>query len=141
MDIPKIWKFKLKQKSTNQKEPWIIKLPKDAERVKQLQNKLEEYRKRLKNYDDPYIQMDIISKIEILEQVLEQGQINVENIIPKIINKYKSKFDLKLLGYSFINACVVIDDYCQTGGENILGGTGLNSKQSNNSRLKIFPNK
>ena len=92
MDIPKIWKFKLKQKSTNQEEPWIIKLPKDAERVKQLQNKLEEYRKRLKNYDDPYIQMDIISKIEILEQVLEQGQINVENIIPKIINKYKSKF-------------------------------------------------
>ena len=141
MDIPKIWKFKLKQKSTNQEEPWIIKLPKDAERVKQLQNKLEEYRKRLKNYDDPYIQMDIISKIEILEQVLEQGQINVENIIPKIINKYKSKFDLKLLGYSFINACVVIDDYCQTGGKNILGGTGLNSKQSNNSRLKIFPNK
>ncbi|MCH7759007.1 hypothetical protein IID20_01480 [Patescibacteria group bacterium] len=141
MDIPKIWKFKLKQKSTNQEEPWIIKLPKDAERVKQLQNKLEEYRKRLKNYDDPYIQMDIISKIEILEQVLEQGQINVENIIPKIINKYKSKFDLKLLSYSFINACVVIDDYCQTGGKNILGGTGLNSKQSNNSRLKIFPNK
>lgn len=141
MDISKIYKFKPKNKSTNQIEPWIINLPKDAKQIKQLQNKLEEYYQRLKEYDVPNARLDLIPKIEVLKQVLEQGQVNVEEMALVVINKYQSEFDLNLLTYCFINACVVIDDYCQTGGKNIFGGTGLNSKKSNNSKRKTFPNK
>lgn len=106
----------------------IIELPKDEARVSLLDSKLIEYIERLRKLreENPYkppeslIFIDLEYKIAILGSLLENGSVNTHNI-SRELNKKFNGFDKA----RFENACMVIDDYCKTGGEQTRGGTGL----------------
>lgn len=103
----------------------VIRLPEGPERVAQLQRKLEEYKGRLNPMQHPDLQVlsdpDTTHKIAVLEALLRDKQVVTHDLCRELANKWGQRFD----GYSFNNACAVIDDYCQTGGEHAVGGTGL----------------
>lgn len=103
------------------KDPPIIILPEDKKRRQQLKNKLEEYEKRISPHRHPGLQMHAICKKIILERLLKEGEINTWNLSLEMAKTYGSDFNLD----DFNDACGVIDDYCQTGGANVKGGTGL----------------
>lgn len=90
-------------------------------RRKQLEGKLKEYQARLEPSKTPESQMDIICKIAVLEKLLEDNGVVTHALSLELFQKYGRSFDATL----FDNACNVIIDYCDTGGRNIWGGTGL----------------
>lgn len=108
-------------------EKKIIKFPEDINIIKALQRKLKEYKGRKnaleakKNlYIPPEIVIDTNYKIAILEKLLTEGEINIKELSQELINKYGS-----LHFECFDNACAVIEDYVNTGGKKVIGGTGL----------------
>lgn len=105
------------------KEAPIISLPNDETRRKQLQKKLEEYRRRMQPYRAPELQMENICKIAVLEKLLQNGQVNAWDFSREMAREYGPGFNTN----DFSLACTVIDDYCKTGGANLRGGTGLPS--------------
>lgn len=99
-----------------------ITLPDDHPRKEQLERKLEEYRGRLKPSESPESQMLTICQISILEKLLGNNEVITSDLSQELIKEYGELFNLTL----FNNACNVIIDYCNTGGQNVWGGTGLN---------------
>lgn len=99
----------------------VIILPTDETRKQQLHNKLVEYRKRLHPYRAPESQMDLVCKIAVLERLLNNGQVNTWELSREMVAKYGPGFNTD----DFNNACAVIGDYCETGGQNVRGGAGL----------------
>jgi hypothetical protein len=91
-------------------------------RKEQLERKLMEYRERLEPLKPPAPQMDTICKIAVLEALLSDNRLNTHDLSQELFQKYGKLFDLKI----FDVACSVIIDYCDTGGQNVWGGTGLN---------------
>lgn len=110
-----------------QDNPTIIRLPEDPIRKKQLELKLEEYARRLEEGDDAYrhpelqlkLGVDARYKHDVLERVLKNGSLNT----------WEYSRELGKAGTfhasAFQTACAVIDEYCKTGGERCIGGTGL----------------
>jgi len=94
-------------------------LPSNKKLLEQLQRKLEEYKNRLDPYKHPVLLSDPYCKIAVLERLLKRGKIIPSKIREEIKNE--SWFTAE----RFYAACWVIDDYCQTGGQNTRGGTGL----------------
>lgn len=120
-----------KEMKMEKEESPKIELPKDAEVVKRLQNKLKDYKQRLaeeKKKIDPYkapeqvfhILADTNYKIAVLEKVLLEGEVNTFEL-SRELNSQDGQFD----SGAFNNACGVIEDYCSTGGKNTRGGTGF----------------
>lgn len=103
-----------------EKSPVII-LPKSERRRKQLQAKLEEYKKRVESFRHPGAQMDTTFKIAVLETLLKNERVETWELSQQLASIYRGHFDLK----AFDNACAVIKDYCKTGGKKARGGTGL----------------
>lgn len=107
-----------------------IKLPEDAGVTKTLlENKLAEYKKRKQNLDTFY-------RIEILNWLMNHGEVSINEILKKLGNVDREIFD---------NAIGVIEDYISTGGKNNEGGTGLKSKEAlileiEREALGLFPN-
>jgi hypothetical protein len=103
----------------------LIRQPESQERVKRLQVKLKEYKKRLDDGDDGNTkkkQQFIEStsyKIRLLETILLDGSAHTYRIWKKMGNEEN------LNPTAFHNACRVIDDYCRTGGKKVKGGTGF----------------
>jgi len=90
-------------------------------RRKQLERKLIEYRARLDFLKPPESQMDTICKIAVLEKLLDDNGVITHALSQELFQKYGELFNPTL----FDNACNTIIDYCDTGGQNIWGGTGL----------------
>lgn len=90
-----------------------ITLPQDLVRVEQLRYKLQEYLKRLELNENIYDK----NKVEVLSLLLEKGQVTYEEVAPKLTRVPGER--------GIIDAFLVIEDYCLTGGKNIIGGTGL----------------
>lgn len=90
-------------------------------RRKQLEGKLIEYRTRLETSKPPESQMDTICKIAVLEKLLDDNGVITHALSQELAQKYGESFDTTL----FDNACNVIIDYCDTGGQNVWAGTGL----------------
>jgi len=99
----------------------IIELPEDETRKRQLEEKLQEYYSRIHLYIAPESQMDAICKAAVLERLLRNGSVDIAALRQELEKKFGTGFQL----LSFINACLVIQDYCLTGGKNTRGGTGL----------------
>ena len=109
-----------------------IKLPKDPDLVKRLQDKLEEYKQRLekekKEVDDGYRAPELVIhmlaetnyKIAVLEKLFLEGEVNTYELSRELNSR-----DKQLNSDAFNNACGVIDDYCTTGGKNTQGGSGF----------------
>jgi len=102
-------------------ESTIITLPDNHARKQGLEAKLDEYRGRL-NLDESLAEkMDTICKIAVLETLLREGKVVTWDLSQDLFAKYGEAFDIK----QFNVACEVIIDYCDTGGQNVWGGTGL----------------
>ena len=95
----------------------------DPKRVKQLKLKLVEYQNRLDGCKPPEAQMDTICKIAVLSRLIENGKVDIQELMAEMEKTYGSGFSK---GY-FLRACAVIEDYCLTSGANLHGGTGLKS--------------
>jgi len=111
-------------------------LPEDKNRVNKLKRKLKEYAERVEKVkkelekDNPtwhpelvqltleksqnYIRLSVLSEL-FLEEEVDTYKFSLE------LNKELNGFDTK--EYSI--TCAVINDYCETGGKNTSGGTGL----------------
>lgn len=101
-------------------EELVITLPTDETRQWQLCEKLAEYKKRRHPYRAPESQMDVICKIAVLERLCE-GKVNTCELSRDMVKNYGSGFNAD----DFNNACMVIQDYRETGGQNVRGGSGL----------------
>ena len=109
---------------SKEKAPEII-LPEDEDIVSRLRKKLEEYQRRLNDNfpgKDPYdiikIKKDASYKSEILKVLLEKGRVNTHEISMQI-HKKDGYLDADL----FDIAAGVIDNYCNRGGMDCIGGT------------------
>lgn len=99
----------------------VIKFPTDPERQAQLRRKLEEYKSRLESRQFPESQSELGYRVTILETLLANQEVNTWNLSRELASKFKDDFDVR----AFERSCAVIDDYCQTGGQHVCGGTGL----------------
>lgn len=107
------------------KESPVIVLPADETRKQRLRDKLTEYKGRRHPYRHPELQMDTVCKITVLERLLRDGQVNTWDLSREMVKTYGSGLDIN----AFNNACGVIKDYCETGGQNLRGGTGLRAPE------------
>lgn len=106
-----------------------IEFPKKIESVKKLQDKLKEYRDRLKKESEGFqpaeqvipVTADTRYKITVLEKVLLEGDIDTDTVAQELEVKDGQFFRQA----DFDNACGVIKDYCKTGGKENVGGTRL----------------
>jgi hypothetical protein len=95
----------------------VIERPEDPELLEKLRQKLAEYRNTLFDccpINSPETLTDAYYKITVLHTVLEQGEVNCW-VISKMIAHRCGRIDYKI----FSNACGVIADYCETGGQNV----------------------
>jgi hypothetical protein len=95
----------------------IIRRPTDPERLRLLQQKLGEYRKR---HDQNPAKLDTLYKVALLSAILEHGQVRIAETRRNLLDA-NGKVD----PLTFANACIVINDYVETGGQFSWGGTGL----------------
>ena len=98
-----------------------IVLPADETRIRQLHDKLVEYRGRI-DPKRPYgPQVGAYYKRAVLSQLLSRGEVDIQQLRRDMVGVHGSAFDEG----AFKNACGVIDDYCRTGGANVRSGTSL----------------
>lgn len=120
-----------KIESPEKKSP-KIELPSDIETIRKLQKKLREYKTRLEEEKGQKIkthtapEQDFVAladthyKIAVLEKLLLEGSVNTYEL-SRELNEADGMFDAS----AFDNACGVIEDYVETGGERNVGGTGF----------------
>ena len=106
----------------------IIRRPSDPRLAQALKDKLPEYVSRLRVVRGRFPQdsLDEINrrvsdgyKLMILEQVLDDLEIDTSEFLVDLLNHGYVCLD------NYHNAAFTIRDYCETGGKNIVGGTGL----------------
>lgn len=105
----------------------VIILP--DERKEQLQAKLDEYHSRMAKDGDPYTHPEQLLfmgsgaayKSVVLERVLRDGSLRIWDLSLELSERLGPAFNPE----KFTKACAVIKDYCETGGINVQGGTGL----------------
>ncbi|MDO8740996.1 MAG: hypothetical protein Q7J54_05495 [Candidatus Woesearchaeota archaeon] len=113
------------------KEPKIV-LPQNPEIRKALETKLKEYEGRLKKIEEenPCASPEALHctkdayKIEIVERLLKKGEVDTWELLGELEKTYGT-FDRD----DFNKAASVIDDYCKTGGKNVVDGTGFMNKK------------
>ena len=104
------------------KESPVIVLPKDKTRQSQLRAKTKEYKERLQSSRfTPAEKMGIRYRIIILERLLKNREVSTWEISQEMAKIP----DLDFNDIYFDRACAIIEDYCKTGGANLIGGTGL----------------
>jgi hypothetical protein len=95
----------------------IITVPTDSIRVNQLRTKLAEYNDRVS--DDPSCN-DSRYKAYLLSKLLKDGVVDTQQLSMAILRE-EGGLDMPI----FVNACIVIEDYVLTGGQEVFFGTGL----------------
>ena len=112
-----------------------IKFPENIETVKALQDKLAEYKNRLKlqreekPFKAPESFTDTNYKIAILERLLLEGEVDTHDLSRELHKK-----DKFVDATHFENACAVINDYVKTGGKHVRGGSGIRSGVAGSQR-------
>ena len=97
-----------------------IEFPDNIGIVKSLQGKLSEYKERLNAQNDGASVTDTNYKIEFLQRLLTDGEVDPNKLMQELKEKY-GRLDME----SFNNARGVIEDYVWTGGKHVHGGTGF----------------
>ncbi|MCP6726606.1 MAG: hypothetical protein KJI69_01010 [Patescibacteria group bacterium] len=112
-------------------------LPEDAERVEMLRRKLGEYEERIETYHDENqsqhpafraLQLATTTcKMTILKQLLDEGRVVAWDASKAFIDERleENKSSGAHFAEAWMTAFEVINDYCETGGANVGGGTGL----------------
>lgn len=108
--------------------PWpTIVLP--QERRAQLEAKLAEYRGRIEGDDRRFQHPDmrlmlgdeVTSRITILERLLADGMVDTRELAMDLRDRLGEMYNPLTLALPIL----LIKDYCETGGMNTTGGTGL----------------
>jgi hypothetical protein len=112
----------------------VIYLPHTPEMQQRLREKLEEYRKRIEKFKKSYQSkklgvvldwnsnlLDAAYKAEIVEALLEQGDIEIRKIHDRIADEFDGYISEEVFG----NAVSVINDYISSGGIHTEGGSGF----------------
>lgn len=110
-----------------------VVLPDNPELAGKLRAKFSEYQRRCQKTQEEYhaIQKTVIDepeklkkvydtnfyKLELLRMLLEKGRIEIDATIVDLTDKFGT-FDER----RFYKALRVIEDYCKTGGANLVGG-------------------
>ncbi len=81
--------------------------------------KLEEYLTRQGN--EKYNQKRNDYEIEILKPLIANGRVNLDDVKNRLKAQEGKEFD----DFNFGKAAGIIEDYIQTGGKHLRGGTGL----------------
>ncbi len=97
----------------------VITLPVDPVRVAQLQAKLREYQGRIPSTTNQ--QLALLYRTKLLERLFRDGTVETWAFSKELATEDGGDLDVK----AFNQACGVIRDYCETGGANTTGGTGL----------------
>ena len=122
---------------TTKNESPILVLPEDKELVKKLHKKFQEYNERIKTYHKDHLNQHPdfrdrmmalnICKKTILGILFQEKRIVAWDASKKFVGECMKRDEGS--GPTFVNAWVdawsVIQDYCETGGANVHGGTGL----------------
>lgn len=96
--------------------------------ISQLEEKVVEYKKRLKSDLDAAEQLDLIAKIIFSQTFLRNEKVNVGEITRSIKEEHEDltqHMNDEELNVIILKAFFVIRDYIKTGGKNVTGGTGL----------------
>lgn len=108
-------------------------LPYDFERLEQLTIKLREYETRLRKLflndktkfsKKPFRVYSTLEgyKAIILYRLLTNKQVHITELAKELNDKLDTFDNTK-----YMTAISIISDYCETGGKNLIGGTGLKS--------------
>jgi hypothetical protein len=110
----------------------MITLPENEDLVKRLKVKISHYEARMKKtiadedikWKAPEVIQSILAdslyKKTIIEKLLGDGKVNTHELSKEIVETHGSFFPA-----DFDRACSVVNDYCETGGENCYGGDGF----------------
>jgi hypothetical protein len=98
-----------------------LKLAKNSKRRAALKRKLTEYKKRIAKAKKKIYVIDAKHKAALLEALLNDGSIDIDNFRESLNDSLQEEFSYT----DFERAVFVITDYCDTGGANVWGGTGL----------------
>jgi len=111
---------------------WKITLPKNPVSREDLRYKLCDYDQRLAEMakENPYpyfLPEDIAAtftgyKFAILHRLLRKGEVDVHMLFDDL----EGRCGIRDIG-EYFEAARVIEDYCKTGGKNVINGTGLKS--------------
>ena len=105
-----------------------ITLPDNPHVKTRLQKKIEEYQKRVlrlkksNQYKNPDMVYTTIAgyKALIAQRLTQRGEVDTEELSKELREEY-GFLDFN----AFNNAAGVIDDYCKTGGKNVVKGSGF----------------
>ena len=92
-----------------------------GERRDVLVNKLEEYRKRIGKHLSPADEIQLMYRIAILEELIKTGEVSADALLGQFMDTFRNVFNLRV----FKEAYKIVKDYAETGGKNLVGGTGL----------------
>ena len=92
--------------------------------LRQLRLKLVEYCNRNPKKDVPTIPEELVDEAKriILELVLSDGEVGLGYVIRKVAQEFGSTFRANEFVDHVTEAFEVIQDYCETGGEDVEGG-------------------
>ena len=112
----------------------VLKVPGHAEVRERLEQKLEDYRRRIQRYTEEYRVeryglvvdkdhrlLDSVYKATLLEELLDKGAVRVGDVYERLQEELKDFASDK----AFLNAVNVLDDYLRTGGRHTSGGSGF----------------
>ncbi|MFH1801515.1 MAG: hypothetical protein ABH804_01640 [archaeon] len=116
----------------------ILEWPEDETRAEQLRLKKIEYARRIKR-NKRILSEDTNCHPELIKKILKGSQNYINLIILSTLQRRKKidtyNFSLELAERGLIinsesiekydEACDIVRDYCETGGRNVRGGTGL----------------
>jgi hypothetical protein len=105
-----------------------IRLPKDLRLARQLRKKYHEYLGRItdhRQHPELPVKRSALErdayKARIIDVLRNHGSVDVVSLAGELEQKYANNFKYK----QFMQAAAVVRSYCQTGGQNAVGGTGL----------------
>lgn len=112
----------------------VLQLPAHPELRARLEQKLQDYRKRIERYaqeyrveryglvvDKDHRLVDSVYKATLLEELLDKGALRVGDVYDRLADELKDFASDK----AFVNAVNVLDDYLRTGGRHTSGGSGF----------------
>jgi|GEM_PF-4969222 len=105
-----------------------IRLPKDLRLVRQLRKKYHEYLGRItdhRQHPELPVKRSALErdayKARIIDALRSHGSVDVVGLAEELEKKYAKNFKFQ----QFMQAAAVVRNYCQAGGQNVVGGTGL----------------
>lgn len=105
-----------------------IRLPHDAELNRRLRKKYHEYLGRIADHEQhPEIHADrsILErdayKAHIIDTLRHRGSVDIESMAVELEDRFGKQFRYQ----HFMQAAAVVRNYCQSGGSDVVGGTGL----------------